>query len=319
MERMERMTRGMFTELSKILADVSEKTGADVYLLPRGGEETCFPITYRGERADVYISGTGEEAEREAKLIAYFVENADVHTFIPAKEEGLRTILLGDGGGWYPFRFMTKFNLPDGMCFAVDILPDKRADEAYAQLERTLDRPDMVARMGDNRIAVVHFADGGQNANEFAQFLRESLYEELGVKASIGVGCEVRSFADILRSYLQAVTAVRVSAIFQSAGEVHSFREYLLVKILEDMPKSRMREYIDQFRSEEAKEVFEDPEMMDTAESFLDNNLRFADASRALFMHRNTLMYRLDKVEHCTGLDIRKFSDAVTFRIISLL
>ena len=116
-----------------------------------------------------------------------------------------------------------------------------------------------------------------------------------------------------------AVTAVRVSAIFHNVGEVHSYREYLLVKLLEDLPKSRMREYLEQFRAESAEEIFEDEEMTETAEAFLESSLNVSETSRNLFMHRNTLMYRLDKIERVTGLNIRKFSDAVTFRILSVL
>ena len=55
------------------------------------------------------------------------------------------------------------------------------------------------------------------------------------------------------------------------------------------------------------------------AEAFLESSLNVSEASRNLFMHRNTLMYRLDKIERVTGLNIRKFSDAVTFRILSVL
>ena len=248
------------------------------------------------------------------------MENVDSHTLIPAKEEALRTILLGEGGGWYAFRFMTKFNLADGTCVAVDVVPDKRLAESYAQLERTLsESQDMVVRMDDNRVAVVHFADGEQSAYEFGEFLRGSLYEELGIRASIGIGCEVASFSAVARSYSQAVTAVRVSALFSSESKVHTYREYLLVKMLEDLPKDRLKEYMEQFYVESADEVFEDQDMMETAERFLENSLNISETSRDLFMHRNTLMYRLDKIERITGLNIRKFSDAVTFRVITIL
>ncbi len=308
------------TELKKILADIREKTGADARLVSRGGEETRFLFTYRGRQTEAWIDGTGEAAQREAKLIAYLVETADSRTLIPAKADALRTILLGEGGGWYAFRFMTKFNLADGPCVALDIVPDKHLSEVYAQLERTLsDSQDMAVCMDDHRIAVVHFSDGDQSDFEFGEFMHGSLYEELGVRVSVGVGCDVSSFSEIAQSYLQAVTAVRVSGIFHNVGEVHSYREYLLVKLLEDLPKSRIQEYLEQFRAESAKEVFEDEEMMETAETFLESSLNVSETSRKLFMHRNTLMYRMDKIERVTGLNIRKFSDAVTFRILSVL
>ena len=65
--------------------------------------------------------------------------------------------------------------------------------------------------------------------------------------------------------------------------------------------------------------IFEDNEMIETAEEFLDNNLNVSETSRKLYLHRNTLTYRLDKIAGETGLDVRKFSDAVTFRLITMI
>ena len=68
-----------------------------------------------------------------------------------------------------------------------------------------------------------------------------------------------------------------------------------------------------------AREIFDDEEMVNTAEEFLENSLNVSETSRKLYLHRNTLTYRLDKIEKATGLNIRKFSDAVTFRLITIL
>ena len=308
------------TELAKILADVREKTGVDVRFSPHGGEETCFTLDYCGEKTEAYLDGVGETAQRSARLVAYLVSNADLKQLLPDKEEHLKNILLGEGGSWYVYRFMTKYNLPDTPCFALDIYMDGRLAETVAHMENCLaDSRDMVIAMDGSRCAVVRFSEEGQPAAEFAQFLSQSLYEETGVKASVGVGCEVKSFAEIAVSYHQAATAVRMSGIFHGKGEVHSYREYLLVKMLEDVPESRLREYTGQFRIENAEEVLADEDMITTAEEFLENSLNISETSRNLYMHRNTLMYRLDKIERITGLNIRKFSDAVTFRVITIL
>ena len=72
-------------------------------------------------------------------------------------------------------------------------------------------------------------------------------------------------------------------------------------------------------QTNEAKELLKDEEMVNTAEEFLENSLNVSETSRNLYMHRNTLMYRLDKIERIMGLNLRKFSDAVTFRIITIL
>ncbi len=307
-------------ELKKILLDVEEKTGVCVRLVPSGGDETQFVLDHCGERVQAFIGGSDAAAAREAKMVQYLIANADSRTLLPKRDDYLKSILLGEGGSWYAFRFITKYNLTDGACFAVDILPDKHADEAYAQLERCVaDTRDMVVRMDGTRLAAVCFTEGDRTAYEFGQFLRQSLYEELGIRASIGIGGEMRSFSEIALSYHQAVTAVRMSAVFHAAGEVHSYREYLLVKMLEDLPKGQLRHYMEQFGVDSAAEIFEDAEMAETAEAFLESSLNVSETSRKLYMHRNTLMYRLDKIERISGLNIRKFSDAITFRIMSVL
>lgn len=307
-------------QLEKILCDIDEKTGTKVTLAPQGGAETSFFIEYGGKKLTAYLAGEGEEAKARVKLVRYLLMNADLNQMLPEREDYIRNILLGEGGSLYAFRFMTKYNVKDGTCFAVDILPEKRVSEALSLIERCLsDSADMVVRMDDSRLAVVKFTEEGQSPYEFALFLGQSLYEELGIRASVGVGCEMKSFSEIFVSYGQAATAVRMSAILHAKGEVHSYREYLLVRMLEGVPESQIKDYLEQFRIGGGEEIFGDDEMMNTAEEFLENSLNISETSRNLFMHRNTLMYRLDKIEHATGLNIRKFSDAVTFRVVSIL
>ena len=311
---------GTMSWLNGLLYDIYEKTGLRVRLSPAGGTETRFLAEDGGKAVPLWIDGGEEETEQTVKLLRYLIANRDAGT-MPERQEHLKSILLGEGGGWNAFRYMTKYRIPDGVCFAADLVPEKRLEEAAQHIARCLDGGDMTAVMDDKRIAVVKFLSAAeeQSAQEFGQFLCQTLYEDLGVRARVGIGCEMRSFSEIALSYHQAATAVRMSMIFDAKGEVHSYREYLLVKMLEDVPKSRLKEYTEQFRVSRAEEVLEDREMSATAEAFLESSLNLSETARNLFMHRNTLTYRLDKIERITGLDIRKFSDAVTFRVITIL
>ncbi len=307
------------TDLNLILKDIYEKTGTEVRLVPSGGEETAFSLEYCGETYPAYIGGRGEQAEKTAKLVKYLVENADSQ-ILPDKNSYLKNILLGEGNRRYIYRFMTKYNIQDAPCYALELIVDKHLSEAISHVESCLaETGDLVVGMDDFRLAVVVFCNESQLPVELASFLVQSLYEELGVKANVGIGCEEKGFAEIAESYNQAATAVRMSGLLKSKGEVHTYREYLLIKMLEDLPESKLKEYMEQFHITGAKEVFSDEEMIGTAEEFLENSLNLSETSRNLFMHRNTLMYRLDKIERLTGLNIRKFSDAVTFRVITIL
>ena len=100
---------------------------------------------------------------------------------------------------------------------------------------------------------------------------------------------------------------------------MHTYREYVLIKMLEDLPEAKLGEYLSILLDGEAKELLKDDDMVNTAEVFLENNLNVSETSRNLYMHRNTLMYRLDKIERVMGLNLRNFSDAVTFRVITIL
>lgn len=120
-------------------------------------------------------------------------------------------------------------------------------------------------------------------------------------------------------SYRQALSALRMGAIFEQNATVSTYKEYLLVKMLEDMPKYKLQEFLDILLEPESKAILSDPEMLTTAEEFLHTSLNVSETSRHLYMHRNTLMYRLDKIERATGLDIRKFQDAMTFRLVMIL
>ena len=147
----------------------------------------------------------------------------------------------------------------------------------------------------------------------------QTVEEELGVAVKVGIGSVVAGFQDCALSYQQALTAIRMTNVFGTKASVSTYKEYVLVKMLEDMPKHKLQEFLDILEDSEAKSTFADPEMVSTAEEFLHTSLNVSETSRNLYMHRNTLMYRLDKIERATGLDIRKFQDAMTFRLIMIL
>lgn len=181
---------------------------------------------------------------------------------------------------------------------------------------------DFAVKIGERECVIVKFIeDDGeyQSSADFAFFLANSMYEELGLRVEIGVGGTFRRFEDACVSYQQAATALRMSSVFGSKGNVHTYREFILIKMLEDIPEGKLGDYLSVLLDKEAKELLRDEEMVNTAEEFLENSLNVSETSRNLFMHRNTLMYRLDKIERVMGLNLRKFSDAVTFRIITIL
>jgi carbohydrate diacid regulator len=182
---------------------------------------------------------------------------------------------------------------------------------------------DTAVQMGEEYCALVKMGDPTENdyrsSVDYADFLVQSLEEELGIKAQAGVGTTVRDLKDLADSYAKAENALRYADVFEMRGRVHSYREFILIKMLEDIPENRLEEYFNDLTDENFREIFEDEEMLSTAEEFLRSSLNVSETSRILYMHRNTLLYRLDKIEKATGLNIRCFSDAVSFRVLTVI
>ena len=182
---------------------------------------------------------------------------------------------------------------------------------------------DFAVKTAPDKCALVKFI-GSNDAEyrsyvEFAEYLASSVLEEYGAQVKISLGNCAESLSDIAESYSQALSADRMSDLIGLKGNIHSYKDYLLVRVLEQTPESRLKEYYSLLTDEKSKRIFEDAEMIETAEAFLENSLNVSETSRKLYLHRNTLNYRLDKIERGTGLDIRKFTDAVTFRLITVL
>ena len=186
-------------ELDRILRDIGKNTGTEVSLTSRGGSETAFPLEYCGEKYTAYLAGEGEEAERTARLVSYLVAQTDE---LPDRALHLKNILLGEGNREYARRYLLRCGMKDMPCYAVELILPRRMEEAIPIVESCLsDTGALYTRMADDRIAVVVPEVEMQLPVELGNFLVQSVYEELGVKASVGIGCERKSFEEIARSY----------------------------------------------------------------------------------------------------------------------
>ena len=338
----------MYSELKTSIQSVYQKTGIDVFLFsPEGkflfsaaGEKppfafrrfggvlqadgaTFFKVLHRGAEYVCAIQGTGPVEKNYAVFLSDAIENTAGKSLNLPRGEFIRRILLGECSADDVQTYAIKYSVPESPCFALAISSDLKAGELMSFLTQYAgEEADTAVAVTGKDCAFIKFMDEDteyQSSADFANFLARSLLEEVGVKVRIGVGGTVRHFEEIASSYRQANTALRMSGIFNSGGEVHTYREFVLVKMLEDLPEAKLGEYLSILLDGEAKELLKDEDMVNTAEEFLENNLNVSETARNLYMHRNTLMYRLDKIERVMGLNLRKFSDAVTFRVITIL
>ena len=236
-------------------------------------------------------------------------------------DDDLKAILMGEYSPQQVRNFASKHQiLPAFVVFSI-YCKENVCEKALEHL-KTEENFGMPVGLGGGKIAYIkHGLDFEQpNAGrETAQILYENIKNKISADVHIGFGSVVKDFADITKSFLESSSAVETAIDAASKNFVHSYKDFLLSGIIGDMQKSAADAYLETFLTEEARETFEDADMMETAEEFLANNLGISQTSRVLYMHRNTLMYRLDKIERATGLNIRSFDDAVTFQLIKLL
>jgi carbohydrate diacid regulator len=184
------------------------------------------------------------------------------------------------------------------------------------------DTKDTAVLTSDNTIAYIHNIETEndyQSAVDFAQMLCDNIEQELSLKVKIGVGSYAKDAFELASAFSQGSSAIKMGMASNGKSNIYSYKEFIMMRMIEEIPQAALKKYLDILLDSGAKEILGDPEMLSTAEEFLANNLNISETSRNLYLHRNTLMYRLDKIEKITGLNIRRFSDAVTFRIILIL
>lgn len=343
----------MVLELKELINSIKEKTGIDICVFSYSSgksyatspvltvdfpaqefvgvysdEEkgkTFFSFSYRQATLYGYIIGTGDTAKNYAYFIVSILESSLGKESMLSENDYLKLILSGECSSVQITKFMKKYSVPQEPCFVIVTHGNAhRADQIVNVLKTFAEENDKAVVMDDGVCALVKFIDGNsfdeyQSPTDYAEVLLQSVYDETGFKLKASIGAVVDNLEQVDKSFRQAISAYETSVFLNSRGDVHTYKEYLPLKMLEDIPKVKLAEYLDILLGKNASEIFGDEEMVSTAEEFLENSLNVSETSRNLFLHRNTLMYRLDKIEKETGLNIRKFSDALTFRIITFL
>lgn len=157
--------------------------------------------------------------------------------------------------------------------------------------------------------------DGVDELYQFAQAVQETLMEEAVQTALVGVGESKHTLSQLGESFLEAKRAMEVGRIFSPEESIFVFRRLMLERFLMDIPREESVHYHGLLFNRKTAKLFNE-EMLQTIEMFFRKDLNLSDTARQLYIHRNTLVYRLDKVQRQIGLDLRHFDDAVTFKIL---
>lgn len=149
----------------------------------------------------------------------------------------------------------------------------------------------------------------------YAQALQETLMGETAHQMTVGIGCSRNTLDELRESYAEARRAIEVGRVFQPEDSIYVFNRMILERFLMELPQDISAYYHNLLFNRRTARLFNE-EMLYTIDMFFKKDLNLSDTARQLYIHRNTLVYRLDKVQRQTGLDLRSFEDAVTFKIL---
>ena len=176
---------------------------------------------------------------------------------------------------------------------------------------------DFITAVDEKSIIIVRELDNVESYPEMASLaasVLDVLPEEKRRSAVIAYGTIVDEIKDVSRSYKEARMALDVGKIFFRESKVIAYSSLGIGRLIYQLPIPLCRMFIREIFENKSPDEF-DEETLTTINKFFDNNLNVSETSRQLYIHRNTLVYRLDKLQKSTGLDLRVFEDAITFKI----
>ena len=149
---------------------------------------------------------------------------------------------------------------------------------------------------------------------DYARSLIETAHTTHGLKATIGISSVVDNLKDLARAYKEARIAFEVGKVFDIEKPVISYENLGIGRLIYQLPTTLCEMFLSEVFKKGSLESL-DRETLMTVQSFFENNLNVSETSRKLFVHRNTLVYRLEKIRKLSGLDLREFDHAVTFKV----
>ncbi|MCR4649284.1 MAG: helix-turn-helix domain-containing protein [Lachnospiraceae bacterium] len=179
------------------------------------------------------------------------------------------------------------------------------------------DKHDFVSAIDEKNVVVIKEIQGDNAQKEIDTAIagiHKLLSKENAKNIRISYGTVVSEIKDVSRSYKEAKMALDVGGIFFEDRNVIAYGELGIGRLIYQLPIPLCKMFIKEIFDNVNPEEF-DEETIITIKKFFENSLNVSETSRQLFIHRNTLVYRLDKIQKNTGLDLRIFEDAITFRI----
>ena len=272
-----------------------------------------YILLAKGSNEDVYMVGKMVVFQIQNLLVAY-KERFDKDNFI--KNLLLDNLLLVD-----IYNRAKKLHIETNVKRVVYIIETTHEKDGSAlETVRSLfaaKTKDFVTAVDEKNIILVKEVKPGETYEDLektANMILDMLNTEAMSKVHVAFGTVVNEIKEVSRSYKEAKMALDVGKIFYSGKNVVAYSKLGIGRLIYQLPLPLCRMFIKEIFDGKSPDEF-DEETLTTINKFFENSLNVSETSRQLYIHRNTLVYRLDKLQKSTGLDLRVFEDAITFKI----
>ncbi len=269
----------------------------------------------------IFVEGSDKTAERIASFLsvsfgtiknlydekydkASFIKNVILDNILPS-DIYIKSKELHFSTDVERVAFLIRFNGKS------DVLPYDMVQNMYPDKNK-----DYVISVGEQDIVLVKEMKTGdaKECEKIAKSISDTLSSEFFAKVSIGVGTVVDNIKELARSFKEAQVALEVGKVFDTDKNIVSYENLGIGRLIYQLPTTLCEMFLQEVFKKGSMDSL-DREALVTIQAFFENNLNVSETSRKLFVHRNTLVYRLEKIRKMTGLDLREFEDAITFKV----
>ena len=176
---------------------------------------------------------------------------------------------------------------------------------------------DFVLSVNETDVAIIKQISGtvtAEDLEKIAVSVEDTLKNELRIKTIIGIGTVSEHLRELADSYKEAQTAIEVGKVFDTEKSVMHYENLGIGRLIYQLPTTLCEIFLREVFKKNSLDSL-DQETLFTINKFFENSLNVSETSRKLFVHRNTLVYRLEKIRKLTGLDLRQFDHAIVFRV----
>ncbi len=175
---------------------------------------------------------------------------------------------------------------------------------------------DFVLSVGEGDVVLIRQMQEGsgiKELNKIAATMEENLRSG-GASTVVGIGTIATHLRDLAKSYKEAQIAIEVGKVFDTEKYIINYENLGIGRLIYQLPTTLCEMFLQEVFKKNPIDAL-DKETLFTIHKFFENNLNVSETARKLFVHRNTLVYRLEKIKKLTGLDLREFDDAITFKV----